>query len=131
MADLDGRARRAPTGQIRLRKSPGEHRRSPPFAVPNGSYQPSGLWEKREPGGNIGKAATRRANHLGRRTEIPGTRASLPYAFGVTSTGRYPHDVLASGWQRGSRPTSTDLALEVGLVLEDATSGFCGSDMFK
>jgi hypothetical protein len=45
----------------------------------------------------------------------------------VTSTGRYPHDVLASGWQRAGRPTSTDLALEVGLVLEDATSGFCGA----
>jgi Protein of unknown function (DUF3097) len=45
----------------------------------------------------------------------------------VTSTGRYPHDVLASGWQRAGRPTSTDLALEVGLVVEDATSGFCGA----
>ena len=45
----------------------------------------------------------------------------------MTSTGRYPHDVLASGWQRVGRPTSTDLALEVGLVLEDATSGFCGA----
>jgi len=45
----------------------------------------------------------------------------------MTSTGRYPHDVLASGWQRAHRPTSTDLVLEVGLVLEDATSGFCGA----
>jgi hypothetical protein len=45
----------------------------------------------------------------------------------VTSTGRYPHDVLASGWQRAGRPRSTDLVLEVGLVLEDATSGFCGA----
>ena len=53
--------------------------------------------------------------------------ASFPYAFGVTSTGRYPRDVLASGWQRAGRPTSTDLVLEVGLVLEDATSGFCGA----
>jgi len=53
--------------------------------------------------------------------------ASFPYAFGVTSTGRYPHDVLASGWQRAGRRTSTDLVLEVGLVLEDATSGFCGA----
>jgi len=62
-----------------------------------------------------------------RRAEIPGTGASFPYAFGVTSTGRYPHDVLASGWQRAGKPTSTDLVLEVGLVLEDATSGFCGA----
>jgi hypothetical protein len=58
---------------------------------------------------------------------MPGTRASFPYAFGVTSTGRYRHDVLASGWQRAGRPTSTDLVVEVGLVLEDATSGFCGA----
>jgi hypothetical protein len=63
----------------------------------------------------------------GRRAEIPGTRASFPYAFGVTSTGRYPHDVLASGWQRAGRPTSTDLVVQVGLVLQDATSGFCGA----
>ena len=63
----------------------------------------------------------------GRRAEIPGTRASFPYAFGVTSTGRYPHDVLASGWQRAGRPTSADLVVEVGLVLEDATLGFCGA----
>ena len=45
----------------------------------------------------------------------------------MTSTGRYPHDVLASGWQRAGRPTSTDLLLAVGLVLEDAASGFCGA----
>jgi hypothetical protein len=68
-----------------------------------------------------------RQTTFGRRAEIPGARASFPYAFGVTSTGRYPHDVLASGWQRAGRPTSTDLVLEVGLVLEDATSGFCGA----
>jgi hypothetical protein len=34
MANLDGRARRVSAGQIRLRKSTGGHRRSPPFAVP-------------------------------------------------------------------------------------------------
>jgi Protein of unknown function (DUF3097) len=45
----------------------------------------------------------------------------------VTSTGRYPHDVLASGWQHAGRPTSTDLVVEVGLVLKDATLGFCGA----
>ena len=78
-------------------------------------------------GGNTGKAAMGQANHLEAGAEIPGTRASFPYAFGVTSTGRYPRDVLASGWQRAGRPTSTDLVLEVGLVLEDATSGFCGA----
>ncbi|HEX3246444.1 MAG TPA: DUF3097 family protein, partial [Chloroflexota bacterium] len=66
-------------------------------------------------------------NYLRPARGDPGARASFPYAFGVTSTGRYPHDVLASGWQRTGRPTSTDLALEVGLVLEDVTSGFCGA----
>ncbi|MFZ1116136.1 MAG: DUF3097 domain-containing protein [Propionibacteriaceae bacterium] len=45
----------------------------------------------------------------------------------MTSTSRYPHDVLASGWQRAGRPTNTDLVVKVGLVLEDATSGFCGA----
>jgi hypothetical protein len=79
------------------------------------------------PGRNIGKAAMEQATTSSRRAEIPGTRASFLYAFGVTSTGRYPHDVLASGWQRAGRPTSTDLVLEVGLVLEDAMSGFCGA----
>jgi hypothetical protein len=29
----------------------------------------------------------------------------------VTSIGRYRHDVLASGWQRAGRPTSTVLGL--------------------
>ena len=61
----------------------------------------------------------------GQREEVPGRRVSLPYAFGVTSTGRYPRDVLASDWQRARRPASTDLVLEVGLVLEDVTSGSC------
>ena len=60
-------------------------------------------------------------NHIQPVREIRGTRASFPYAFGVTSIGRYPHDVLASGWQRAGRPTSTDLVVEVGLVLEDST----------
>jgi hypothetical protein len=50
----------------------------------------------------------------------------VPYAPSVTS-GRYPTDVLASGWQRAGRPTSTDLVLETGQVLEDATTGFCGA----
>jgi hypothetical protein len=50
---------------------------------------------------------------------------SFLYPFGMTSTGRYPRDVLASDWQR--RTASTDLVLEVGLVLEDVTSGFCGA----
>jgi len=45
----------------------------------------------------------------------------------VTSTSRYSSDVLASGWQRAGRPASTDLVVQVGQVLEDVTSGFCGA----
>jgi hypothetical protein len=45
----------------------------------------------------------------------------------VTSTGRYTSDVLAAGWQRAGRPKSAELTLEVGQVLEDVTSGFCGA----
>jgi hypothetical protein len=40
---------------------------------------------------------------------------------------RYTTDVLAPGWQRAGRPTSTDLVLATGQVLEDATTGFCGA----
>jgi len=35
--------------------------------------------------------------------------------------------VLASGWQRAGRPVTTDLVIERGQVVEDATSGFCGA----
>jgi hypothetical protein len=75
----------------------------------------------------MGKAARPKQTTASQRVEIPGTGPSLPYASGVTSTGRYPRDVLASGWQRAGRATSTDLVLEAGLVLEDATSRFCGA----
>jgi Protein of unknown function (DUF3097) len=40
---------------------------------------------------------------------------------------RYPSDVLASGWQRAGRVESSELVVEVGQVLEDPTSGFCGA----
>ncbi|MBA8795847.1 hypothetical protein FHX74_003488 [Friedmanniella endophytica] len=47
------------------------------------------------------------------------------------SIDRYGSDVLAAGWQRdGShalRKQSVDEPLAVGLVVEDATSGFCGA----
>ena len=35
--------------------------------------------------------------------------------------------MLASGWQRAGRPVTTDLVIERGQVVEDATSGFCGA----
>lgn len=40
---------------------------------------------------------------------------------------RYSGDVLAPGWQRANRPRSTDVPLEVGLVVEDPSSGFVGA----
>ncbi len=45
----------------------------------------------------------------------------------TTPGNRYPTDVLAAGWQRPRRPTSRDVELATGLVVEDATSGFCGA----
>jgi len=43
------------------------------------------------------------------------------------SDDRYPHDVLTTGWQRRRRLESVDMALASGLVVEDATTGFCGA----
>ena len=40
---------------------------------------------------------------------------------------RYPKDVLAPGWQKAGRPTTTELPAEFGMVLEDPTSGFVGA----
>ncbi|MDN5725622.1 MAG: DUF3097 domain-containing protein [Propionibacteriales bacterium] len=40
---------------------------------------------------------------------------------------RYGSDVLASGWQKAAKPSSAETSLEVGLVVEDVQSGFCGA----
>lgn len=40
---------------------------------------------------------------------------------------RYADDVLAAGWQRAGKPTTTDVPAEVGMVVEDPTSGFVGA----
>ncbi len=40
---------------------------------------------------------------------------------------RYPRDVLAPGWQRAGKPTTTDIPAQYGMVLEDPTSGFVGA----
>ncbi|MVA77556.1 DUF3097 family protein [Auraticoccus sp. F435] len=42
-------------------------------------------------------------------------------------TNRYGSDVLRPGWQQQGRKTSTDQVLSVGMVVEDAASGFCGA----
>jgi DUF3097 family protein len=40
---------------------------------------------------------------------------------------RYPRDVLAPGWQRAGKPTTTEIPAQYGMVLEDPTSGFVGA----
>jgi hypothetical protein len=45
----------------------------------------------------------------------------------VSPHDRYPGDVLSPGWNAPRRPVSTPLTLERGLVVEDATTGFCGA----
>jgi hypothetical protein len=45
----------------------------------------------------------------------------------MTSPDRYARDVLSAGWQREAKPQSVDLVFTPGLVVEDATTGFCGA----
>ncbi len=40
---------------------------------------------------------------------------------------RYAGDVLAAGWQRRGKPTAVRTPVEVGMVLEEPTSGFVGA----
>ena len=40
---------------------------------------------------------------------------------------RYNGDVLSAGWNAPRKPVSTPLTLERDLVVEDATTGFCGA----
>ena len=45
----------------------------------------------------------------------------------VTAVTRYPDDVLTPGWQQAQRRVSVETPVEVGLVVEDPTSGFVGA----
>ena len=40
---------------------------------------------------------------------------------------RYSHDVLASGWRTSHMKKSADMPLELGMVVEDPSSGFVGA----
>jgi len=40
---------------------------------------------------------------------------------------RYSKDVLTPGWQRGNRPETTDVPMELGMVVEEPASGFAGA----
>lgn len=55
----------------------------------------------------------------------PHTRPSN--ASNASRPGRYDGDVLAAGWQKSKLTVSIELELEVGQVLEDPTSGWCGA----
>lgn len=45
----------------------------------------------------------------------------------VGRVNRYSGDVLQPGWQRANKPVTVERTAEVGLVVEDPTSGFCGA----
>jgi hypothetical protein len=45
----------------------------------------------------------------------------------MSSSDRYATDVLATGWRQAGRPVSTELTVQGGQVLEDATTGFVGA----
>jgi hypothetical protein len=45
----------------------------------------------------------------------------------VSPLDRYNGDVLSKGWNAPRKPVSTPLTLERDLVVEDATTGFCGA----
>lgn len=40
---------------------------------------------------------------------------------------RYSKDVLTPGWQRGNKPVTTDVPMEIGMVVEEPKTGFCGA----
>jgi hypothetical protein len=40
---------------------------------------------------------------------------------------RYDKDVLTPGWQRADKPVTVETPAAIGMVVEDPTSGFCGS----
>lgn len=40
---------------------------------------------------------------------------------------RYSKDVLAAGWQHADKPRTTDVPMELGMVVEEPASGFCGA----
>ncbi len=42
---------------------------------------------------------------------------------------RYSRDVLAPGWQQAGKPTTTEVPAQIGMVLEDPSSGFVGELM--
>ncbi len=46
---------------------------------------------------------------------------------GVSFPSRYGPDVLSAGWQQAGRKASRDVVLDLDLVVEDPTSGFCGA----
>lgn len=53
---------------------------------------------------------------------------SLPEPRRQTSTpSRYGSDVLAAGWQQAGRRQTRDVPMELGMVVEEGLTGFCGA----
>lgn len=46
---------------------------------------------------------------------------------GQSPVTRYSSDVLSAGWQQQAKKVVPEIAVERGLVLEDAATGFCGA----
>ena len=61
------------------------------------------------------------------RGRLPGRTPPPSYAAAVSPHDRYSGDVLSAGWNAPRKPVSEPLTLERDLVVEDATSGFCGA----
>lgn len=40
---------------------------------------------------------------------------------------RYNKDVLSAGWQHAGKPKTTDVPMELGMVVEEPSTGFCGA----
>lgn len=45
-------------------------------------------------------------------------------------TDRYARDVLAPGWQKANKPVTRPVDLQVGIVVEEGLTGFCGAVTF-
>lgn len=49
--------------------------------------------------------------------------------WGLCMVDRYGADVLSGDWKKPPRGRSTEVVIERGMVIEDATTGFCGEVM--
>jgi len=45
----------------------------------------------------------------------------------TVNMARYDSDVLAAGWRKADKPQTTPVPMEIGMVVEEPASGFCGA----